>query len=64
VIHTQPGANLRQYVVFFGLAIRRDEDSNGLSDQLSTGVAEEPFSCSVAGLDDAIEIFGDDRIVR
>ena len=52
-----------QDLVFFGLTIRRDEHPNRLADELGGRVSKHAFRGRIAGLDDAVQILGDDRIV-
>ena len=53
----------RQDVVLFLLPIGGDQKSNGLSNDLSRGVAEEPFRRAVPRDDRPVEGLADDRVV-
>ena len=64
VIDALAAADAGEDVVFLGLTIGRDQDADRLADQLRGGVAEQPLGPRVARLDDAVEILGNDRVVR
>ena len=55
--------NPRENLVLFRLTVRRDQDAYWLPDELRRGIAEDAFRRCVAGLDNAVEIFRQDRIV-
>jgi len=59
---TAPDA--REDVVFFGLTLRRYEDANRLAHEFGSRVAKDPLTGGIAGLNDAIEILRQDRVVR
>src|SRR4051794_9484274 len=46
------------------LAVRRDDESDGLANRFFSGVAEHPLRGRVPRLDDAIEVLADNRVVR
>ena len=48
---------------FLVLQMRRNQDGDGLADDLVGGVAEHALGALVPGADDAIEVLANDRIV-
>ena len=48
---------------FLLLQVRRDQDGDGLADDLVGGVAEHALGALVPAVDDAIKVLADDRIV-
>ena len=56
-------AQPREDVVFLRLAVWRNQHPDGPADHLVGRVAEQPLRGGVAGLDDAVEILRDDRVV-
>ncbi len=56
---SQPG----QDVVFFGLPFRRNQHANRLSHEFVGRIAKQPLGGCIARLDDAVQVFGDDRVL-
>ena len=56
--------NAREDSVLFGLTLRRYEDANRLPHEFGGGVAKDPLAGGIAGLNDAIEILRQNRVVR
>src|SRR5262245_7371657 len=48
----------------FVVAVRRDDDLNGLADDFTRLIAKEPFGRAVPTQDGAIEVLADDRVLR
>ena len=63
VVEAIAAANAGQRLVFLGLAILRDQPPDRRADHLGGGVAEHPLGRLVPGLDDAVEVLADDRVV-
>src|SRR5439155_2713363 len=50
-------------LVFFRLAFRRNDQTDGLTDDFVSAVSEDPLGATVPGGDDAVQIFADDRVL-
>src|SRR5258706_10146185 len=56
-------AQARDDLVFLRLTVGWNDPADGLADHLRGGVAEDALSRSIPGLNDAVQILADDRIV-
>ena len=56
--------NSRHDFVFFRFSLRWDQDSSGLPNQLVGGVAKDAIRGGVAGLNDAVQVLREDRVIR
>src|SRR5688572_16395874 len=50
--------------IFFALAIVRNDHANRLANRLVGGVAEHALGGGIPQLNDAVQVFADDRVVR
>src|SRR5439155_19355038 len=50
-------------LVFFKLALRRNDQTDGLTDDIISAVPEDPLGATVPGGDDAVQVFADDRVL-
>jgi hypothetical protein len=46
------------------MAVRRNQDRDGLADDFFRRIAEEPLCSPVPSRDDAVEVFAQDRVIE
>jgi hypothetical protein len=63
VVDPLAGSDAGEDVRFFVLALGRNEDVDRLADQLVGRIAEDPLGRGIAGLDDAVEVFRENRVL-
>ena len=64
MVHSFAGVNPIKDLLFFVIAVRRNDDGDRFVDHLVGAKTEKLFGASVPAGDDSIQIFADDRVVR
>src|SRR5208282_3397612 len=64
MIDTLAAPDAPQNLYFLSLALRRDQDRDGLADHLCGRVAKEPLGAAIPTANDAIQVFADDGVIR